>query len=128
MKKVYITLQQLRKLNACSGQVQLFKDMFGERVEVSLANDKAYGHLFDINWLVGKLLNASYLTEYKRVRASDYVEYKRVRATAWPEYERVADTAYAEYESVVATAYAEYRRITSKTFIKLYLAQERLLS
>lgn len=64
MKSKEIKLQTLIGLNACKDQVDLFKEIFGDSVELTEELAKEIGSKFDIDWAVKNLLIAQAKTSY----------------------------------------------------------------
>ena len=115
-----ITYTQLQTLGACENQLELFKQLFGDEVKLTLEVVKEHGHKFDIQWAANMLLSKEALAEYKRVRDAALAEYKRVEGAALAEYERVRDAALAEYKRVLDAALAEYEQKCAMAFYRLY--------
>ena len=109
MSKPIITKQMLIDAKACPSQVDLFEEIFGDSVVVTIKRAEKVANLFDWNWAI-RLLNAQGRAECKRVMADASAEYKRVGASARAEYERAKATASAEYLRVEAAALTEYKR------------------
>ena len=108
-----ITLRMLREREACDKQVELFRSLFGDAVEVTEDAAVAVADRFDWDWAARHFLKAPAGAEYDRVTAAAGAEYDRVRAPAWAEYDRVR-----------APALAEYDRVMARTFARLYRGQE----
>ena len=119
-----VTLNQLRRLRACPGQLALFKQLFGEAVTVTEELCLQHAHEFDWSWAARHLLPASAFAEYDRALASARVEYNRALAPADAEYDRATAPARAEWDRATASARAERERATASAFARLYLAQE----
>jgi len=128
-----LILQTLIDKRACTAQVDLFRHIFGESVEITSALCESVAAQFDWNWASRYLLTpaalAEYervqgpaLAEYERVQGAALAEYERVRGPARAEYERVQGPALAEYERVEGPAYAEYERVCARTFGQLFTA------
>src|SRR6202142_3423436 len=100
MKSKILKLATLIELHACTSQKDLFKEKFGESVEITETLCEGVATLFDFDWAARNLLTAPAYAEYQRVRAQACTEYERVRAPAWAEYERVRAPAWAECERV----------------------------
>ena len=106
MKK--ITLQQLEDLDACSDQVLLFRDTFGDEViiksEAHARKLAAKYPEFDYGWLGYNMLSDSALAEYEEVIRPPWAEYLKVRASALAEYLKVRAAAamVAYYNQEVA--------------------------
>lgn len=118
--KAVITLEQLENLHACGDQVDKFRELFGESVEVT--EELALKHTgdFDFDWVARKLLRPPVLAEYERVCASARAEYTQTCASAWAEYKRVCASARVR---VCASARAEYEQVFAVTFANLYVQQ-----
>lgn len=79
---------------ACAYQVELFNHHWPNGLRITLATVVTAAHQgFDLSWAAERLLPASALAEYYRVRAAALAEYERVTAAAWAEYERVTAAA-----------------------------------
>ena len=103
-------IYQLRALGACSEQVDLFAELFGESVDVTEALCAKHFDKFDWSF-AAKLLSPQGQAEYDRVTGPASAEYNRVTGLAWAEYNRVTDPAWAEYNRVNGLASAEYDRV-----------------
>ena len=117
-----VTLQQLKDLGACSEQLQLFEEKFGESVVVTLELCMEFAQEFGFRWASRHLLPPKWQKEFDRVcdpaRAESHrvcvaaeMEYDRVCAVARVEFRRVCDPAQPEYVQVCNAAWAEYRRV-----------------
>ena len=106
-----ISAKRLEAAGACAGQVQLFRDTFGDKpVRINAENWAKAGEVgLDRFWLT-RFLKGPALAEYERVAGAAWAEYERVRGAAWAECERVCGAAWAEYERVRGPALAECER------------------
>ena len=130
--RAIFTLKQLTDARACSGQVALFKETFGDSVNVTVARARKVADKFDWSFAVQflddegkaeyKRVRGAALAEYKRVCGAALAEYKRVRGAALAEYQRVRDAAWAEYERVRDAALAEYKRVCGTAWASAYIA------
>jgi hypothetical protein len=68
MTKPIMTKQMLIDAGACSDQVDLFEETFGDSVVVTVKRAKKVAHLFDWEWAT-RLLDRQARAEYKRVKA-----------------------------------------------------------
>ena len=116
-------IQTLIDKGACSNQVELFRAMFGESVNVTQELCVSVADKFDFEWTALQLLTPTAQAEYERVRAQAWAEYERVEAPVRAKYERVEAPARAEYERVRASAWAEKERVMASTFAELYNAE-----
>lgn len=116
--KNVITLRQLRLLGACKAQRDLFEQLFGKRVEVTVERAIEHAADFDVAWLASNTLTAAARAEYDRVRTAARAEYDRATAPAWAEYVSVA-----EHNRVMAAARAEYDRVGAAAWATAFLAQ-----
>jgi hypothetical protein len=141
-----ITLSQLETANACGGQRKLFKELFGDSIEITIDLAEKYFDKFDVDWVAESLLNSEYLAEYEKIRDSawgeylkitkpayaeyekivdsDWGEFRKIRDSALNEYLKIVDSAWAEYRKIRDSAYAEYEKIKAKAFVELYIQQE----
>ena len=99
-----ITLQQLVDKRACSPQVQLFIELFGTRVDVTVQAVVAITNRFDWGWAVQNLLSTAAQSEYYKVCVAAWSEYNKARAAARSEYYKVCVAARSEYYKVRAAA------------------------
>ena len=75
-----LLLQTLIDKRACTAQVQLFRQTFGESVEITPALCESVAAQFDWTWASNNLLTPAAYAEYERVQGPAYAEYKRVQA------------------------------------------------
>jgi hypothetical protein len=114
MKKSRILkLSTLIGLNACPDQVKLFRETFGESVEVTEKLCLSVSDKFAWTWAAHKLLPASAQIEYVRVTAPAYAEYDSACAS---------DVTRSYYERVGAPARAKYNRAQALAFARGYLS------
>ena len=118
---MYITIELLKKHNACEEQVALFATTFPKGVHVTEAACLAVADQFDFQWAADNLLpsdkKAEYMAqrapisaEYMAQRAPISAEYEAQRASLWAEYEAKRAPLWTEYAAKCATIRAEYRR------------------
>jgi hypothetical protein len=112
-----ITYQQLADMGACADQLEKFRELFGDSVEIAPGLAE-YASAFDWDRLARKALPAPGLAEFMRATAPAWAEYERVRSAARAEFERVIAPAEAEYERVIAPAGAEYERVIAPALAK----------
>lgn len=62
----YVSLIQLRRNEACSGQRQLFEDTFGSRVRITEALCVMWAHRFSWQWAIDNLVAEERRTEARR--------------------------------------------------------------
>ena len=113
-----ITLARLKELHACSSQVALFQQHFGESVTVTKERCLAVASIFDWNWAAQFLLSLFAQTEYYRACTTAWAEYYRTYTTAWAEYYKVRAPARAEYDKAYAIARAEYDKACAIAFFE----------
>jgi hypothetical protein len=125
---VKITLKQLKDLDACEEQLELFEDTFGEEVSfkteaqaVNIAVKMALK--FDFEWASGNLLKGDYrkaydeaeaplLKAYEEAEAPLLKAYKEARAPLWKAYDEAEAPlwkAYKEARAPLRKAYDEAR-------------------
>ena len=101
-----LALATLVARGACINQRDLFRNRWGDSVEVTVALCQSVADQVDWAWAGEHLLTADAWAEYERVTAAASDEYDRVTAPASDEYERVTAAARAEYAHVTAAAWA----------------------
>jgi hypothetical protein len=82
-KWMNITLRQLRKWGACEPQVELFKQLFGEEVELTEALVLEHGPKFDLNWIAEKIMTPERLEAYQKAIAPAEEAYEKATAAAF---------------------------------------------
>ncbi len=93
-----LTLQTLIDKRACKDQVALFREMFGDSVEITEELCASFAR-FDFTWAAQHLLSVA----------------------AWDDYLRNRETAWADYLRIKGSApRADYARSRAITFAKLY--------
>lgn len=122
----------LTRLGACAPEVELFRQRFGDSVDVTESTDTAG---FSIEWAARYLLSptayADYArswgvayADYERIRGAAraaYADYVRIRGAASADYVRIEKTAWADYEHIRGAAWAGYVRIRDAAFLHAYL-------
>jgi hypothetical protein len=138
-------LKQLTDKGARQEQVNLFRTLFGDSVDVTEELCASVTGKFDFYWAASNLLTPSARAEYERVAAPAWAEYERImaageagfkrimaarkaeyiRATAavWAEQERARAAVWAEHERARVSAGAEYVRATAVAFANAYNSQ-----
>ena len=130
-----ITLHELLILNACDEQLNLFKALFGESVELTEEIMRKHGAMFDVDWLATRILSpqqrADYEPKFKLLdaeywakRAPTDAEYDAQRAllnAKWGsnEYWDERAEAYTAYESKFYPVYVEYRTKLALIFLEV---------
>ena len=116
-----ITLQMLLDESACKAQVEKFRELFGESVNVTVAEARKVADKFDWRFAV-RFLDAEGRADYERVTGPAWAEYERARRAAWAAYRRVRGPAWADYDRVTGPAWAEYERVTGPAWASAYIA------
>ena len=75
-----ITLKDLRRMGACKEQVELYKWLFNESVELTRGNILRYGTQFDLNWIADKIMTKEQYADYESKRAPLDADYLSKRA------------------------------------------------
>ena len=103
-----ITLKDLRRMGACSGQVELYKSLFGGEVEMTRENVLKYGAQFDLNWIAPKIMSEVQYADYVSKRAPLYADYDSKRDALFADYESKRAPLFADYVSKHASLFADY--------------------
>lgn len=109
-----VTTEWLRGL-ACSEQVALFAETFGESVDItpeSIARAAEAG--LDLEWAAEHLLTAT-----------AWAAYDQATATAWAAYEQAKATAVAAYQQAKAPAWAAYQQAKATAVIQILFPDHR---
>ena len=140
-----ITIQQLINKDACQSQVDKFRELFGESVDVTPELCLSVASEFDWDWAARNFLSAAALKLYKETRAAALKLYEETRATAlklyketradacklyketsapaWKLYEETCAAAWKLYEETCAAAWKLYEETRAAAFGKLIAAQ-----
>ena len=98
-----ITLHQLKRRNACQGQVELFASTFGEEVEVTVEKARQYANtLFDFEWAGRKLLTPANAEAHKEAIAPRRMAYEEAVAPHWKAYQEAKAVRRMAFEEAVA--------------------------
>ena len=81
-----ITLRQLKLLGACIKQVELFKETFGDEVEITEAVVKEHGAKFNVAWLANNVLTPIQLADYEAKHAPIRADYEAKHAPLLADY------------------------------------------
>ena len=119
-----ITLDQLKEYEACVEQLHLFKELFGNEVEVTVKRCAEYYDKFSWNWAAAFLLSVELREEYSKIRRSAWEEYLNMKQLAYKGYLKIEQPALKEYEKIRRLVYKEYEKIRRSAWEK-YLKIER---
>ena len=103
-----ITLKDLRRMGACSGQVELYKSLFGTEVELTREAVVQYGAQFDLNWIAPKIMSEAQYADYLSKHAPLEADYESKRDALDADYVSKRAPLYADYVSKHAPLYADY--------------------
>lgn len=90
-----LTLKQLTYAGACEGQVELFRERFGESVKVTEELCRSVAGEFDWGWAARCLLSRAAQDTYDAAEATAWDAYYAARAATWAAYRAAAATAFA---------------------------------
>ncbi len=103
-KSRILTLQQLCDVHACDGQVELFKQHFGDSVLVTVARAKEFSTVFDFDFAARHFLSKAARKVYKDAYAPARKVHDDTRAAAWKVYEDAYAAAWDVYEDARTAA------------------------
>ena len=106
---MYLTVELLKKREACREQVNLFAATFPDGVEITEAVCLSVADKFDFEWAAARLFTAGAWANYLAGRAAILVEYNAKRARIRAEYEAKCAASLAEYLSGRVRILEEYR-------------------
>ena len=118
-----LKLENLVKLRACWQALDLFENLFGKEVELTLDLCLEHGPKFDMDWAAENLLKPEARAEYEKAQAPAWAECEKARAAAWAEYRKARAPAWAEYEKAQAAAFAEYEKAQAPAWAEYEKAQ-----
>lgn len=116
-----LSIKRLKEIHACRPQVALFRELFGEAVEVTETTCIAVVDKFDWDWAAVKLLDATAWEEYNRIHDAAWEEYNRIMDTAWEEYHLDPDGHHRKCAG--DTAWEEYNRAKAAAFGRIFDSQ-----
>lgn len=93
-----ITVAMLEDHCACPEQLALFKQIFGDEVEVTEARCRRYGELFDLDWAAHNFLSSSARFEFNWLVEPARGERSRLRCAAWTAYSKIQVAARDTYK------------------------------
>ena len=102
-----ITLKDLRRMGACSDQVELYKSLFGTEVELTREAVVQYGAQFDLNWIAPKIMSEAQYADYESKRDALDADYVSKRAPLYADYESKRAPLDADYDSKRATLFTD---------------------
>ena len=120
MKSRMITLAQLVEHRACESKRDLFKELFGDKVEITVELCIAVADKFDFSWAANNLLSASARKLYDETCAPAWKLYDETCAPAWKLYEETRAPAWKLYEETCAQALKLYNKETRAQALKPY--------
>jgi hypothetical protein len=107
MPKV-ITLQQLKEFNACKSQRILFKENFGDSVEISQELCVKFAQHFQFTWAAAALLSAK-----------NYAKFRKLREKSWHNFMQAPLSSKKEKLMLERN-----NRVEARVFAKLFLSQK----
>jgi len=119
-----ITLKQLQDAGACEEQQKLFKQAFGEQVEISEALAVQYAKVFNWEWAAEHLLSVLGRKAYREAVAAAVKAYHEAVVTAAKTYCEAEATAAKAYDEAVAAAWKTYREARAIAFYRAYVEEQ----
>jgi hypothetical protein len=92
-----LTLKTIIEAGTCSDQVNLFKAMFGEKVEVTISLCKKVATEYDWNWAAVHFLSSQAYKIY--IKATEYarkIYFNTEGQQAWEDYKMTTASAWAK--------------------------------
>ena len=114
-----ITLALLERKQACRPQLDAFRELFGESVEVTEALCVQHASVFNWGWAADRLLNSSARKAYNEAVAPAWKTYDEATALASKAYDEATALALKSYDKALAPAskaYDEARALASKAY------------
>jgi hypothetical protein len=115
-----ITLSQLQSHNACVPQLETFKELFGESVELSEELVERCAYYFDIRWCRRHLLGKS--PEYDEQEELFWAEYVKEVTPFNVAYQK-RESTLEEFEKQHAEVTSKYKKKCALLFYRLYKEQ-----
>ncbi len=102
-----ITLKQLKRQRACSGEASRFEKLFGARVRITKKLCLEHAQSVDWNWAAWHLLGGDARGDYLAATQPAWVVYLAGTQSAWEGYHAARQSALETYQ--VAQALAFYK-------------------
>ncbi len=124
-----VTLKELKRLYACSGEVARFEKLFGKSVRVTKKLCLKHAQDVDWDWAAWHLLKDDAWLAYLAARLPAWKVYWAARLPAWKVYEAATQSARAAneraawevYNVVRLPAWEDYRTAKALAFYKATL-------
>jgi hypothetical protein len=116
-----LTLATLKAKGACSEQVALFRQIFGQSVEITEALCVEHAALFSWEWAAENLLSAKARAAYDAATTTAEAAYEAAKAPARAAYEAATATASAAYEAARVAAWADYEAARATAWAHAYI-------
>ena len=117
-----ITVDMLRKVAACTSQVQLFEQLFPEGVTPTVALCVEHASKFDWDF-AGKFLLAPAWAQYEAAKAPALAQYKAAEDQALAQCKAATAPALAQYEAAKAPALAQYKAAKAQAWAEQWITQ-----
>ena len=121
MKSKTIKLETLIEHDSCQSQVDLFKETFGDSVELTEAVAKEFGSKFDINWAAENLLNEEQLNAYRDAKDPLWKTYEEAKAPFLKTYQEANSPLWKTYQEATAALLKTYQEALAVEFAKIYI-------
>ena len=95
---------RLVEAGACDGQVELFAEIFGDGVEVTVELCRVHAQSFDWAWAAEHLLGPSARKVYDEAAVAALEVYHEATAAAWKVYDEAVMAAWKAYYEAKAVA------------------------
>ena len=91
-----ITVAMLKRMGACSDEVDTFKREWPRGCAPNKKNILRAQELgLSVDWFIDRALTGSALAEYKKATAPALAEFRKAKAPAWAEYNKAEASAWA---------------------------------
>src|SRR5208282_4293220 len=107
---MHLTYRKLKLAGACSQQLERFRELFPNGVDVTAAVCASVAKEFDWDWAARNLLTSRLWDDYEAKRAPlrDDYEAKRKRAPLWDDYEAKRAPLWGDYKAKLAPLWGDY--------------------
>ena len=122
-----ITLKMLIEKKACQEQVDIFKQYFGESVEITEDICLKYSNEFHINRLIDNMFNEEQRELYYTIQAPAYAAYKATEWQAWKDYIAIEAPAYKAFKAIQEPAWKDYYTIQEPAHTKYEKSRAKAL-
>src|SRR5208282_250876 len=106
---MHLTYRKLKLAGACSQQLERFRELFPNGVDVTAAVCASVAKEFDWDWAARNLLTSQLWDDYEAKRAPLRDDYEAKRAPLWDDYRAKLAPLWGDYEAKRTPLWGDYK-------------------